>query len=195
MARRPSLTLPFLFCGNLAKRSLFRCAAACQDSSVYRDLRRERPFGHLRVWTPPDTPNGSSPAPIAIEFGGLINDPSSYGLLGGALVDGDTRFEVSTHGANYGGSLARGQDVVSFGLPDEYRDGVLSAVPSGLAVMLAAHGKASSSPFIFGILARVLVTFLQEGVPPTDSATWAVFLEAGAVSWSRIRPGTLVDND
>jgi len=144
---------------------------------VYRELVRDRPFGRIRIWTPPDRPKGAAASPIVVEWAGLVGDPSSYGLLGGTLVEGETRIDAPLDGTAFPDSLAR-NDRGAFGLPAGYRAGVLAAVPFGLAVSVAAHGMASSSPLTFGELARLLVIFLRHGIPEGDDEVWRTFDEA-----------------
>ena len=163
--------------------------SGCQHESLYRELRRDRPFGRLRIWTTPDAPNGSAGTLIVIEYAGLIFNPSSYGLLGGKFVEGETRIDVPVDGRAFVDSLAA-DDHAAYGLPAEYQPAVVAAVPSGLAVTLAAHGRASSSQFVFGTLSRLLMTFLGEGIPDGDVDIWLAHDEAAAATRARAaRPG------
>ncbi len=111
---------------------------------------------------------------LFIEYQGRLGHPSSYGMLGGAAVTSEvsvpTGGALSCDGKPYPESLAGLSDDVSFGLPAEFLAEIrlasseLLADRYGLSIEIAAHGRVGSSPYVFGALARFLISMLQEPV-------------------------------
>ena len=140
----------------------------------------------MRIWTPPDAPAGSvAAAPVAVEWGGRIGHPSSYGLLGGQLIDGQTQILVPEDGGPFHGALAAWSERVVFGLAAEYRSAITSEAPVGLALTVAAHGDMSSSRMVFRWLTCFLVDLLETGVPENSENTWLRF-DAATVRAGRL---------
>ena len=109
---------------------------------------------------------------MAVEWAGRIGHPSSYALLGGALVpppepDQDTGWVKNT--------LAGRLDRVHSGLLAEYREAVNSATDGRLHIATAAHGEIGSSQLVFSRVATVLLAILDNGVPDSEEALWRLW--------------------
>jgi hypothetical protein len=145
---------------------------------MVRTLRRSYPRASLRVWTGGRSPSGeeTDPAVVIAEWTGQCGHPSSYVLLGATPRGDTTTFSVDRDGAPYPDALAGVADTVRFGLPDEYR----SAVEEGFAlkmrcadVVLAAHGRAGSSPMAFQIMATFIASLADlDPSSCSDDALW-----------------------
>jgi hypothetical protein len=109
---------------------------------------------------------------MSVEWVGRLGHPSSYGLLGARLIEGETRISVPFEGPDFPKSLAARSERVDHGLIQEYRGAITAAVPAGLEITLAAHGQVSSSQAVFGGLARLILTFLRDGIPEASSDVW-----------------------
>jgi len=81
--------------------------------------------------------------------------------------------------------MASWSESVRFGLPEEFRPGVTTAVADGLVVTLAAHGEISSSQAMFAILADLLAAFLRDGIPREDIDVWRLYSQR----WTAHRGG------
>ena len=132
---------------------------------MIRTLTRDRPLGHLRIWTPPDWPAPGPADGIAVEWTGRAGHPTSYALLGGQ--PGARRVAVGVTGA-FADALPGAADPVTYGLPAEYQGDALH----GLTVTVAAHAEAGSSVVAFSRVARLLRNLLRDGVPVTDDDVW-----------------------
>jgi len=64
---------------------------------------------------------------------------------------------------------------VRWGLPDEYRSAVVSALDDevqGALVSQAAHGEMGSSQQVFAALTRLVCRVLAGGLPDDDADVW-----------------------
>lgn len=131
----------------------------------------------IRIWTPPDAPDGASDREsIVIEWcHGQPGHPSTYGMLGGRLGSGATTFLVSEHGPRFRQACDDLVNRAALGLPREYRADILGVVPDSVVITAAASGEVTSSPLVFMVLARVLMAFLRDGVPEEDAQVRAAF--------------------
>lgn len=145
--------------------------------AVHRLFERGRPPGHwrLHVWSAPDGPRIDCRDDLVLEFAGRIGHPSSYGLLGGHGVPGQTTYELRVAGRPFVESMAARGDDVEFGLPSEYRRAISGSVATGLVVTVAAHGRVSSSQLVFRWLALTLRDWLRHGVPEQPEPAWERF--------------------
>jgi hypothetical protein len=132
---------------------------------MIRTLDRDRPLGHLRIWTPPDWPAPGPAAGIAVEWTGRAGHPTSYALLGGS--SGARRISLAVSGP-FADAKPGDADTVEYGLPAEYRCDALH----GLTVTVAAHGKIGSDVTAFERVARFLRNLLRDGIPADDGDVW-----------------------
>src|SRR5262245_44256794 len=136
---------------------------------MHRVIRRVLPSGleyvPVQTWTPPDRPRGARLSQLAVEWhSSQPGHPTSFALLGGDAVLGSAQLAIPLDGDPYrprrfGPSYGR-----RFGLPNEYRDAVLNALPSGVTISVAAYDPTGSSMVAFRIAARLLGRFLTEGI-------------------------------
>jgi len=143
--------------------------------TVERLLVRDRPAMTLRVRLGPKARGSSLPSFATVEWVGLAGHPSSYGMLTGARSDTSRLAIADEGGARFRDSLAANADTVLWGLPDEYRSAVVSALDDevqGALVSQAAHGEVGSSRNVFTALTHLLCRVLAGGLPDNDEDVW-----------------------
>jgi hypothetical protein len=153
-----------------------------------RRLERPAPLTRIRLWSHGQSPDGQQlpPAAWVAEWAGQAGHPTSYGLLGIALHNGSVTFSIPTAETTFEENLAGANDVVRFGLPEEYRAATAEALsecePSGWQVLVAAHGEIGSSPMGFRRVAAFLVRLTALGkTEPTDAEIWVAWDDLGAI--------------
>jgi hypothetical protein len=154
-----------------------RIVRRAQRPLVDRILGRAPEGPAIRIWTPPHAPDGvSDGVSIVIEWcHGQPGHPSTYGLLGGKLGSGATTFLVPEDRPQFRQACKDLVNRAVFGLPREYRAEILRVVPDSVVITAAAAGETTSSQLVFRVLARVLMSFLRDGVPEEDAQVRAAF--------------------
>jgi hypothetical protein len=136
---------------------------------IRSSLPGQYPYVPLQIWTTPDHPPGADSAQVIVEWhSGQWGHPSSYAVLGGDLTDGPARLDFPEGGAVFR-KTRYGRDSERLGLPTEYRDAVLGALPPGVRITVAAHHEEGSSQVAFAIAARLLGEFLTGAIPASDA--------------------------
>jgi len=151
-----------------------------------RLIERERPLGKLRIWTGGASPDGRRLPPEAVvgEWAGQSGHPSSYALLGVTPAAAGVTFVVPMGAARFRDSLAGSADDVVFGEPGErerqFIEEVLKRDASrGWGVLVAASGRAGSSPMAFRWLAKFLQGVVQLEVDDASAQSlWSRWDEA-----------------